>query len=82
MHAARVGFAIKTGLVGKLSCLLKGIDLLLTLKLLLSGNQHNNHHRRICDYDEKPDEVKAKFSDDLDSLISATPKLQAQHHSR
>ena len=40
MHEAGVGFAIKIGLVGKLSDLLKGIDHLMTLKLPLSGNQH------------------------------------------
>ena len=40
MHEAGEGFAIKTGLVGKLSGLPKGIDLLMTLKLPLSGNQH------------------------------------------
>ena len=33
MHEAGVGFAIKTGLVGKLSGFPKGIDLLMTLKL-------------------------------------------------
>ena len=40
MHEAEVGFAIKTGLVGKLSDLIKGIDLLITLKLPLSRSQH------------------------------------------
>ena len=37
---AKEKFAIKTGIVGKLSGLPKGIDLLMTLKLPLSGNQH------------------------------------------
>ena len=40
MHEAGVGFAVKTGIVGKLSCLQKGVDLLMTLKLPLSGNQY------------------------------------------
>ena len=40
MHEAGVEFAIKTGIVVKLSGLPKGIDLLMTLKLPLSGNQH------------------------------------------
>ena len=40
MHEARVGFAIKTGLVDKLSGLLNDTDLFMTLKLPLSGNQY------------------------------------------
>ena len=40
MHEAGVGFTIKTGIVGKLSGLPKGIDLLMTLKLPLSSNLH------------------------------------------
>ena len=40
MHEAGVGFAIKTGLVGKLSGLSNGINLLMRLTIPLSGNQH------------------------------------------
>ena len=40
MHEAGVGFAIKTGLVSKLSGLLKDIELVMTLIRPLSGNQH------------------------------------------
>ena len=40
MHEAGVGFAIKTGLVSKLSCVPEDIDLLMKLILSLSGNQH------------------------------------------
>ena len=40
VNEAGVGFDIKPGLVGKLAGLPKGIDLLMTLKLPLSGNQH------------------------------------------
>ena len=40
MHEAGVGFAIKISIVGKLSGLPKDIDLLMTLKLPLSSNQH------------------------------------------
>ena len=67
MHEAGVGFAIKTGVVGKLSGLPKGIDLHMTLKLPLFGNQHTTIS------DDQPDEVKAKFYDDLDSVISEHP---------
>ena len=76
MHEAGVGFAIKTGLVGKLSGLPKGIDLLMTLKLPLFGNQHTTI---ISAYAITP--VRAKFYNDLDNVISASSKLQA-HHSR
>ena len=41
MHEARVGFAISTGLVGKLSGLPKDIDLM-TLKFPLFGNQRTS----------------------------------------
>ena len=76
MLEAGIGFAIKTGLVGKLSGLPKGIDLAETSYVWQSTY---SNHQRICDYDDQPDEVKAKFYDDLGSVISAIPKLQAHH---
>ena len=49
MHEAGVGFAIKTGLVGKLSDLPKGIDLLMThIFLYLSIDiQPSSAHMRL-----------------------------------
>ena len=40
MHESGVGFAIKTDIVGKLSGRPNGINLFMTLKHALSGNQH------------------------------------------
>ena len=37
------------------------------------------NHQRIGDYDDQPYEVKAKFYDDLNSVISATPLSGNQH---
>ena len=72
---AGVGFAIKTELVGKLSGLPKGInDRLMTLRLPLSGNKHATIVSAYAPTMTNPDEVKAKFYDDLDNVISATPR--------
>ena len=72
---AGVGFAIKTELVGKLSGLLKGInDRLMTLRLPLSGNKHATIVSAYAPTMTNPDEVKDKFYDDLDNVISATPR--------
>ena len=73
MHEAGVGFAIKTGLVGKLSGLPKGInDRLITLRLPLSGNKHATIVRAYVPTMTNPDEVKNKFNNGLDDVISAT----------
>ena len=72
---AGVGFAIKTELLGKLSGLPKGInDRLMTLRLPLSGNKHATIVSAYAPTMTNPDEVKDKFYDDLDNVISATPR--------
>ena len=72
---AGVGFAIKTELVGKLSGLPKGInDRLMTLRLPLTGNKHATIVSAYAPTMTNPDEVKDKFYDDLDNVISATPR--------
>ena len=68
---AEVGFAIKSHLVSKLLGLPKGInDHLMILRLPLSGKRHATIEPTMTN----PDEVKDKFCDDLDSVISATPR--------
>ena len=70
---AGVGFAIKSDLVGKLTGLPNGInDRLMTLKLPLSGNKHATIVSAYAPTMTNPDEVKDKFDDDLDNIISAT----------
>ena len=72
---AGVGFAIKSHLVSKLSGLLKGInDRLMTLRLPLSGKRHATIVSAYAPTMTNPDEVKDKFYDDLDSVISAAPR--------
>ena len=74
-HEPGVGFAIKTELVGKLSGLPKGInDPLMTLRLLLAGNKHATIVSAYVHTMTNPDEVKDKFYNDLDDIISATPR--------
>ena len=71
---AGVGFAIKSHLVSKLSGLPKGINVrLTTLRLPLSGKRHATIVNAYAPTMTNPDEVKDKFYDDLDSVISATP---------
>ena len=72
---AGVGFAIKSDLVGKLTRLPNGInDRLMTLILPLSGNKHATIVSTYAPTMTNPDEVKDKFYDDLDNIISATPR--------
>ena len=72
---AGVGFAIKSHLVSKLSGPPKGInDRLMTLRLPLSGKRHACIVSAYAPTMTNPDEVKGKFYDDLDSVISATPR--------
>ena len=72
---AGVGFAIKSDLVGKLTGLPNGInDRLMTLRLPLSGNKHATIVSAYAPTMTNPDEVKDKFYDDLDNIISATPR--------
>ena len=72
---AGVGFAIKSHLVSKLSGLPKGInDRLMTLRLPLSGKRHATIVSACAPTMTNPVEVKDKFYDDLDSVISAAPR--------
>ena len=72
---AGVGFAIKSHLVSKLSGLPKGInDRLMTLRLPLSGKRHATIVSAYAPRMTNPEEVKDKFYDDLDSVISAAPR--------
>ena len=72
---AGVGFAIKSHLVSKLSGLLKCINYrLMTLRLPLSGKRHATIVSAYAPPMTNPDEVKDKFYDDLDSVISTTPR--------
>ena len=70
-----VGFPIKSHLVSKLSGLPKGInDRLMTLRLPLTGKRHATIVSAYAPTMTNADEVKDKFYDDLDSVISATPR--------
>ena len=70
---AGVGFTIKSHLVSKLSGLPKGInDRLMTLRRPISGKRHATIVSVNALTMTNPDEVKDKFYDDLDSVISAT----------
>ena len=72
---AGVGFAIKAHLVSKLSGLFKGInDRLMTLRLPLSGKRPATIVSAYAPTMTNPDEVKDKFYDYLDSVISAAPR--------
>ena len=72
---AGIGFAIKSHLVSKLSGLPKGInDRLMMLRLPLSGKRHATIVSAYAPTMTNPDEVKDKFYDDLDSVISAAPR--------
>ena len=73
---AGVGFAIKSHLVSKLSGLPKGInDCLITLGFPISGKRHATVVSAHAPTMTNPDEVKDKFYDDLDSVISAAPRI-------
>ena len=66
--------AIKADVFGKLTGLPNGInDRLMTLRLPLSGNKHVTINSANAPTKTNPDEVKDKFYDDLDNIISATP---------
>ena len=63
-------------LVSKLSGLPKDIiDRLMTLRLPLSGKRHATIVSANAPTMTNPDEVKDKFYDDLDSVISAAPRV-------
>ena len=46
----------------------------MTLRLPLSGNKHATIVSAYAPTMTNPDEVKDKFYDDLDNIISATPR--------
>ena len=46
----------------------------MTLRLPLSGNKHATIVTANASTMTNPDEVKGKFYDDLDNIISATPR--------
>ena len=72
---AGVGFSIESDLVRKLSGLSNGInDRLMTLRLPLYGHNHANVVSAYAPTISNPDEVKDKFYDDLDNIISATSR--------
>ena len=72
---AGVGFAIKSHLVSKLSGLPIGInDRLMTLRLHLAGKRHVTIVSAYAPTMTNPDEVKDKFYNDLDSVISVAPR--------
>ena len=66
---------IRHHLISKLSGLPEGInDRLMTLRLPLSGKRHATIVSAYAPTMTNPDEVKDKFYDDLDSVISAAPR--------
>ena len=80
---AGVGFAIKSHLVSKLTGLPKGInDRLMTLRPPLSGKRHATVVSAYAPTITNPDEVKDKFYDDLDSVISVAPRTDKIIHLR
>ena len=80
---AGVGFAIKSYLVGKLTGLRNCInDRLMTLRLPLSGNKHATIVSVYAPTMTNPDEVKDKFYDDLDNIISAIPVQTSSFNAR
>ena len=67
---------LKTELGGKLSGLPKSInDRSMTLRIPLSGNKHATIVSAFTPTMTNPDEVKDKFYNDLDDVISATPRI-------
>ena len=72
---AGVGFAVKTTLVGKLAGLPKGVnDRLMTMKLPLAGKKHLTIISAYAPTMTNPDDVKAKFYEELHTVIADVPK--------
>ena len=61
-------------LVSCQDCQMALMTLLMTLRLPLSGNKHATIVSAYAPTMTNPDEVKDKFYDDLDNVISATPR--------
>ena len=71
---AGVGFTVKSHLVRKLSGHPKGInDRLMMPRLPLSGKGHATIVSAYAPSMTNPDDIKDRFYDDLDSVISAAP---------
>ena len=77
------GFAMKSDSVVKPLGLTNGIkDHLMSLRLLvLIGNKHATIISAYVPTMTNPNEVKYKFHDDLDSIISATPRTDKENPS-
>ena len=81
MHRAKransidlVSTYFKTDLVGKLSGFPKGMKFrLMILRLPLPGNKHATIISANAPTMTNPDDVKDKFCDDMDSVITAKP---------
>ncbi|CAJ0940211.1 unnamed protein product [Ranitomeya imitator] len=72
---AGVGFAIKTHLARKLTWLPEGInDCLMTFQLPLTNKKHATLISAYAPTMTNPDDIKDKFYDELDTLISAIPQ--------
>ena len=72
---AGVGFAIKSNLISKLTSLPKGTnDRLMTLHLPLRGKHHATIISAYAPTMSNPEEVKDKFYEDLEALITAAPR--------
>ena len=72
---AGVGFAIQSRLVSKLSSLPKGInDRLMTLSFPLPGKKKATIISAYAPTMSNPEEIKEKFYQDLETLITKTPK--------
>ena len=72
---AGVGFAIKSNMVNKLSAPPKGInDRLMTVRLPLPRKRHATLISAYAPTLTNPDDVKAKFYEDLKDTISAVPR--------
>ena len=73
---AGVGFAVRTSLVGKLAGLPKGVnDRLMTMKLpLMAGKKYLTIISAYAPTMTNPDEVKAKFYEELHTVIADVPK--------
>ena len=80
---ARVGFALKMTLVGKLAGLPKGVnDRLMTMKLPLSfGRKHVSIVSAYAPTMTNPEEVNDKFYEELHSVIATVPKADKLIHS-
>lgn len=66
---------MKTSIVSKLESLLKGIkDRLMTMRVALTDKQNVTIISAYAPTMSNPDEIKDKFYEDLDHVISAVPK--------